>query len=82
MFNNLKKSESMKKRMMLLFTSLVLCASSLLAQNIKITGVVTSEEDGLPIIGAYVTAKGVTDGGAITDLDGKFTLSVPSDTKF
>lgn len=72
----------MKKRMMLLFTSLVLCASSLLAQNIKITGVVTSEEDGLPIIGAYVTAKGVTDGGAITDLDGKFTLSVPSDTKF
>ena len=72
----------MKKRMMLLFASMVLCAGSLLAQSITITGVVTSEEDGLPIIGAYVTAKGVTDGGTITDLDGKFELNISPDVKF
>ena len=71
----------MKKRMMLLFASLVLCASSLLAQNLKISGVVTSEVDGQPVIGAYVTVKGVTDGGAITDVDGKFEFEVPADAK-
>ena len=71
----------MKKRMMLLFASLVLCASSLLAQNLKVTGVVTSEVDGEPVIGAYVTVQGVTDGGAITDVDGKFEFEVPSTAK-
>ena len=71
----------MKKRMMLLFASLVLYAGSLLAQNTKVTGVVTSEVDGQPVIGAYVTVKGVTDGGAITDIDGKFEMEVPSEAK-
>lgn len=65
---------------MLLFASLVLGAGSLLAQN-KVSGIVTSEVDGQPVIGAYVTVKGVTDGGAITDVDGKFEFEVPSDAK-
>ena len=70
----------MKKNLMLLFASLVLSAGSLLAQN-KVSGIVTSEVDGQPVIGAYVTVKGVTDGGTITDLDGKFEFEVPSDAK-
>ena len=70
----------MKKNLMLLFASLILSAGSLLAQN-KVTGIVTSEVDGQPVIGAYVTVKGVTDGGAITDVDGKFELEVPADAK-
>ncbi len=70
----------MKKNLMLLFASLVLGAGSLLAQN-KVSGIVTSEVDGQPVIGAYVTVKGVTDGGAITDVDGKFEFEVPSDAK-
>ena len=70
----------MKKNLMLLFASLVLSAGSLLAQN-KVSGIVTSEVDGQPVIGAYVTVKGVTDGGTITDVDGKFEFEVPSDAK-
>ena len=66
---------------MLLFASLLLCVSSLFAQNTKVSGVVTSEVDGQPVIGAYVTVKGVTDGGTITDLDGKFEMNVPADAK-
>ena len=71
----------MKKRLMLLFASLFMCAVSLLAQNTKVSGVVTSEADGQPVIGAYVTVKGVTDGGTITDVDGKFEMNVPADAK-
>ncbi len=67
--------------MMLLFASLLLCAGSLLAQNTSVSGVVTSEVDGQPVIGAYVTVKGVTDGGTITDLDGKFEMNIPADAK-
>ena len=66
---------------MLLFASLLLCAGSLLAQTTSVSGVVTSEVDGQPVIGAYVTVKGVTDGGTITDLDGKFEMNIPADAK-
>ncbi len=71
----------MKKKLMLLSALMLMCTSSIFAQTTKVSGVVTSEADGQPIIGAYVTVKGVTDGGAITDLDGKFQLDVPSDAK-
>ena len=74
-----KKSESMKKRLMLLIASILIFSGNLLAQNRTVTGVVTSSVDGYPIIGAYVTVKGATSEGAITDLDGQFELTgVPS----
>ena len=69
----------MKKRLMLLIASILIFSGNLLAQNRTVTGVVTSSVDGYPIIGAYVTVKGATSEGAITDLDGKFELTgVPS----
>ncbi|RGR50943.1 TonB-dependent receptor [Phocaeicola plebeius] len=44
----------------------------------KVTGNVTSEEDGLPVVGASVLVKGTTV-GTVTDIDGNFTLTnVPS----
>lgn len=44
-------------------------------------GVVTSEEDGLPIVGASVLVKGTTQ-GTITDVDGNFMISgVKADSK-
>ena len=59
--------------------SILIFSGNLLAQNRTVTGVVTSSVDGYPIIGAYVTVKGVTSEGAITDLDGQFELTgVPS----
>ena len=39
-----------------------------------VTGVVTSAEDGLPVIGASVFVQG-TSNGTITDNDGSFALS-------
>ena len=51
------------------------------AQTQKVTGVVISEEDGQPVIGASVLVKG-TQIGAITNVDGDFTLlNVPSSAK-
>ena len=48
------------------------------AQVSKVTGNVTSEEDGLPVVGASVLVKGTTV-GTVTDIDGNFTLTnVPS----
>ena len=45
------------------------------AQKVTVTGVVTAQEDGFPVIGASVVEKG-TGNGVITDLDGHFSISV------
>ena len=51
------------------------------AQTQKVTGVVISDEDGQPVIGASVFVKD-TQMGVITDVDGKFELPrVPSSAK-
>lgn len=55
---------------------IVFCSSVAYAQNTRtIKGVVVDELDE-PIIGASVVVKGRTSEGAITDLDGQFTLNV------
>ena len=52
-----------------------------MAQVSRVTGVVTSEEDGGPIIGASVLVKG-SSVGTVTDIDGHFTLTgLPQDAK-
>ena len=43
--------------------------------SITVTGVVTSQEDGEPVIGASVLEKGTTN-GTITDFDGRYTITV------
>ena len=50
----------MKRKLMLLMTFLVIGIGLVNAQVSKVTGVVTSEEDGLPIVGASVLVKGTT----------------------
>jgi TonB-linked SusC/RagA family outer membrane protein len=47
------------------------------AQGIKVQGVVVDQTDE-PIIGASVTIKGKPGSGAITDVDGKFSLVAPN----
>ena len=46
----------------------------MVAQQMKVTGVVINEDDGEPVIGASIVVKGTTI-GTITDLDGKFEAS-------
>ena len=71
-----KKRHVNPRLTLVVFTTLL--SLSTLAQNIKINGVVT-DESGEPIIGCTVMRKGANN-GTVTDLDGKFTLSVPQNS--
>lgn len=59
----------------LLAAVLLLFGNSALAQR-TVTGKVTDAENGEPLIGATVSVVGTTRGG-VTDIDGKFSVSVP-----
>ncbi|HEC44633.1 MAG TPA: SusC/RagA family TonB-linked outer membrane protein [Bacteroides sp.] len=48
------------------------------AQSVQITGNVTSSEDGLGLPGVSIVVQGTTL-GAVTNLDGDFTMNVPED---
>lgn len=69
----------MKKRLTLLLSACFI-VSLMMAQGSKVTGVVISEEDGLPVVGASVVIEG-TSTGTITDFDGNFALDVPGTAK-
>jgi len=76
--SNLSKEFFMKKKFMLFLTCLFIGIGLANAQVTRVTGNVTSSEDGEPVTGASVLVKG-TNVGTITDIDGNFTISnVPS----
>lgn len=68
----------MKKLILTLFA--LACIQVVFAQQ-KITGTVTSADDGLPIPGVSVFVKGNQTLGTATNIDGEYTLSVPSDAE-
>lgn len=55
--------------------SFIFILASAFAQQIKVTGTITSKADGLTLIGATVMEKG-TSNGTITDFDGNYSLTV------
>lgn len=61
-----------------LITLLLLGTVPLLAQNISVTGTVTDDADGQPLIGVNILVEGSAT-GTVTDLDGSYRLSVPAD---
>ena len=63
--------------MLLCFPASGVRAAQASQQNLTVSGVVTSATDQLPLIGVSVQVKGTTN-GAITDLDGNYTVSVAS----
>lgn len=67
----------MKKLCVFLASVVFVGINFLQAQNVQITGTVTSAEDGEPLIGATIQAKG-TGIGVATDFDGKYSISVPA----
>ena len=81
-FNKLKvnmqrmsnKVKNMRSLLLILFSAISLSVS---AQTITLKGNV-KDATGEPIIGASVVEKGNTSNGTITDLDGNFSLKVPS----
>ena len=66
----------MIKKLVLFFACLFLYIGQASAQT-NITGTVVNSEDGEPVVGATVKVVG-TNTGAVTDIDGRFSLSVPS----
>ena len=71
----------MKERVLTFIMCMCLGAGVLSAQVRQVVGVVTSAEDGQPVIGASVQVKG-TSQGTITDVDGKFVMdNVPGSAK-
>lgn len=72
----------MKRKLALLLVCLLTGIGLVIAQTPrKVTGIVTSEEDNEPVVGASVLVKGTTV-GTTTDIDGKFTINnVPSSAR-
>ena len=68
----------MSKKFVVFLLCLCVSIGTVFAQNMTVTGTVTSAEDGLPVIGASVFVQGTTN-GAITDASGKYSLrNVPA----
>lgn len=71
----------MKSKFLCFFACLLGSISIAVAQTSQTTGVVTSSDDGQPIIGASVLVMGTTT-GTITDFDGKFSIkNIPASAK-
>ena len=68
----------MKKILLFSFVLLTALVSESWAQERTISGKVTSVEDGSTLPGVNVVLKGTTN-GTITDFDGNYTLSIPSE---
>ena len=71
--------EKKNRSFYLVFISVFLLLGNLLAEaqtGRTISGIVVSEVGNEPLIGVNVVQKGTTN-GAVTDLDGRFTLTVP-----
>lgn len=70
---HMKRTKNVMKYLVVMFL-LSIFPSWVMAQNVTVRGTVT-DHDG-PVIGATVKVKG-TSNGAVTDLDGNYTISVP-----
>jgi TonB-linked SusC/RagA family outer membrane protein len=70
----------MKKKFTLLVWCLVMGIGWAFAQTREVTGTVIYADDGEPVIGASVAVRG-TAIGTVTDMDGKFSLNVPSNAR-
>uniref|UniRef100_UPI0040255C86 carboxypeptidase-like regulatory domain-containing protein n=1 Tax=Prevotella sp. TaxID=59823 RepID=UPI0040255C86 len=69
----------MEKRLTMIFATLFLCLGMAMAQS-KVSGVVTSAEDGEPVIGASVKVVG-TNTGTVTNIDGQLQLQIADGAK-
>lgn len=72
----MKNNSNWFQRGLLGAVMLLLSVSIAFAQDVTINGTVTGAEDGMPIPGVSVVEKGTTN-GTITDIDGKYSLTVP-----
>lgn len=55
---------------------LLLFALPMVAQTVRVTGIVSSADDGEPLIGASVIAEGQKGNAVVTDIDGRYSISM------
>jgi TonB-linked SusC/RagA family outer membrane protein len=67
--------------MLMLFLLLLFCSATINAQQKTISGIITEAANGEPILGANIHLKGAPSIGAVSDLNGRFSLSVPENAK-
>ncbi len=66
----------MKKILLMNLCLLIIAVNQLFAQTHTVTGKVTAKDDGMPLPGVTVSVRGTTQ-GTQTDVNGKYTISVP-----
>jgi TonB-linked SusC/RagA family outer membrane protein len=64
------------KKILMIFSLLLLTGTLVMSQTVQISGTVTGQEDGLPIPGVSVSVKGTTL-GTLTGADGTYNLTAP-----
>ncbi len=72
------KNQSNMKRILILIGILFFAGGSLFGQQIRVVGTVINAQDGLSLPGVTVAVVGTTQ-GTITDVDGRFELTVAPD---
>jgi iron complex outermembrane receptor protein len=60
------------------FWAFLLISSSMLAQNVTVSGTVTGADSGEPLPGVSIVEKG-TQNGTTTNMEGEYSISVPED---
>ena len=78
---SVQTSKLLTRLKLLLCGALFMCSASLLAQDVTVTGTIISSEDNSGIPGVNILIKGSST-GTTTDLDGKYSLSVPGSESF
>ena len=68
------------KKILILFSLLLITGSLVIAQTVQIMGKVTSSEDGLALPGVSVSVKGTTI-GSITGADGIYNITAPANVQ-
>ncbi len=71
----------MKRKLILCFWTMVLVAMTAFAQDRTVRGVVISSEDNETVIGASIVVVEEPSIGVSTDIDGRFSLSLPASAK-
>lgn len=71
------KNKLIKHFSIVSFILMILCVQNIMAQKRTVSGIVTDSKNE-PLIGVNVTIKNASTTGSITDIDGKYSLEIPS----
>lgn len=71
------KNKLIKHFSIVSFILMILCVQNIMAQKRTVSGIVTDSKNE-PLIGVNVTIKNASTTGTITDIDGRYSLEIPS----